>query len=118
MLPGAVGEGFFVLDGDAALPVHGDAAPFTVVAEALVDPHPGDPDEPCEVCLGEAQGDAGGAVGQLLAILAGEGQDLGGDPAVDVEGGQRAGVSVGKAQPAGEHADEVAGYPRHWAYLG
>jgi hypothetical protein len=43
----------------------------------------------------------------MLHVLAGEGQNLRGDPAGDVEGAEHPRVGVGQPEPAAEHPREV-----------
>ena len=60
-LPSSVGQGVRIVDDYAVVFIQGDVASFAVVAQGLVDPHPGGAHKPCQVCLGEAQGDEGAA---------------------------------------------------------
>ncbi len=107
-----------IVDDYAVLAIQGDAASFPVVAQSLVNAHPGGAHQPREVGLGEAQGDEHTAARQGFAVLAGEGEDLCGDPAVHVERRQRAGVGVGEPEPPREDAHQVAGDSWHLLHAG
>ena len=74
------------MDAHAAVFSDGDRAALAVLAQSLIDAHPGGTDQGREVRLGEAYRDAR-AIWDFLTVLAGESEELGGDPAWHVEGG-------------------------------